>query len=234
MIAQKTARIFKSQRRNRQQVEGYQCLTTLINDDFNGKKQNPFEIFTSLNDETLAPNNSKFYYMEEGGHIILMPLVGMVEVEVSVDGKRKILIPEELQVLNMEKGQSLHISNPYDKEYVNYLQIHLTKNQFQGKKTFEGYGANSLHRLLKTGTSILNFGVFEGRNESQYKLENPNNGIFAFVINGVFEIEDRLLESRDGLALWDTDTVEMEALSENAIILLMETPLLDDLETKNL
>jgi len=40
-----------------------------------------------------------------------------------------------------------------------------------------------------------------------------------------FEAEGRLLHERDGLALWDTVEIEMEALSNDAIILLIETTL---------
>ena len=87
---------------------------------------------------------------------------------------------------------------------------------------------NSLFSILKMKSFHLHFGVFDGRREAEYRLENPENGIFAFVINGAFELENRLLEARDGLALWDTDKLELEALSENAILLLLEVPLEKD------
>jgi len=46
-----------------------------------------------------------------------------------------------------------------------------------------------------------------------------------FVLEGAFEAEGRLLHSRDGLALWDTNEIEIEALSNDAIILLIEITL---------
>lgn len=45
------------------------------------------------------------------------------------------------------------------------------------------------------------------------------------MLEGAFEVQGTLLHARDGLALWETDEVEMEALSNDAIILLVELPL---------
>jgi len=44
-------------------------------------------------------------------------------------------------------------------------------------------------------------------------------------LEGAFEVEGRLLHARDGLALWETEKVELEALSNDAIILVMEISL---------
>lgn len=68
-------------------------------------------------------------------------------------------------------------------------------------------------------------GLFDGRKEGTFTLKNPRNGVFAFVLSGAFEIEDRLLEAKDGLALKVTHKIEWEALSENAILLVIEVPL---------
>ena len=45
-----------------------------------------------------------------------------------------------------------------------------------------------------------------------------------FAIEGAFEIQGALLHARDGLALWRTDEIEAEDLSNDAIILLIELP----------
>jgi hypothetical protein len=46
-----------------------------------------------------------------------------------------------------------------------------------------------------------------------------------FVLNGAFEAKGCLLHERDGLALWDTNEIEMEALSNDAMMLVIETKL---------
>ena len=50
------------------------------------------------------------------------------------------------------------------------------------------------------------------------------NGFFAFVIEGAFELEGRLLHARDGLALWNLEKIEWEALSGGAILLVLQVP----------
>jgi hypothetical protein len=37
-------------------------------------------------------------------------------------------------------------------------------------------------------------------------------------------VQGRLLENRDALSLWDTEEIDMEALSNDAVILLIEVP----------
>ena len=74
-------------------------------------------------------------------------------------------------------------------------------------------------------TNIRGFiGQFDGREEAVYTLKDPKNGAFIFVIEGAFEVQNRLLESRDSLALWSVGNLELEALSNNALILLLEIP----------
>lgn len=68
-------------------------------------------------------------------------------------------------------------------------------------------------------------GLYDGRKKGNYTLQNPKNGLFTFVANGAFEFENRLLESRDGLSISRITSVDFEALSENAILLVMEIPL---------
>ncbi len=70
----------------------------------------------------------------------------------------------------------------------------------------------------------LSAGIFTGREEAVYELKHLHSKFYCFVIDGAFEIEGRLLHARDGLALWNTKTVELEALSNNAIVLVIEIP----------
>jgi len=55
-------------------------------------------------------------------------------------------------------------------------------------------------------------------------LQNYHNKFFCFVIAGAFELENRLLQMRDGLAVNGPCAVELEALSEGALLLTIELP----------
>lgn len=45
---------------------------------------------------------------------------------------------------------------------------------------------------------------------------------FALVLAGAFEVAGRLLHAHDGLALWDTAAVALEALGNDAVLLVLE------------
>ena len=66
------------------------------------------------------------------------------------------------------------------------------------------------------------FGVFNARKKAHLTMNSNTIGCYVFVINGAFEVEDRLVESRDALWLRNTKQLELEALSENGIVLLLQ------------
>ena len=68
----------------------------------------------------------------------------------------------------------------------------------------------------------LSLGRFAGRHETEYKVQHAGSHLFAYVLAGAFEFEGRLLHEKDGLALWDMATLELEALSNNALVLVLE------------
>ena len=76
-------------------------------------------------------------------------------------------------------------------------------------------------RFTRALPFALRLGRFMGREEAVYKVQ-PGNQLFAFVVAGAFELEGRLLHEKDGLALWDAEEVELEALSNHALVLVVE------------
>jgi len=50
------------------------------------------------------------------------------------------------------------------------------------------------------------------------------NGVYAFILSGDVTIGNQELKARDGLGIWDTDTISILAGSE-AEFLLMEVPM---------
>ena len=57
-----------------------------------------------------------------------------------------------------------------------------------------------------------------------YHVKDKRSRLFVFMIEGAFEVEGRLLHAWDSLDLWDATTTEMEALSNEAMILVIELP----------
>jgi redox-sensitive bicupin YhaK (pirin superfamily) len=60
---------------------------------------------------------------------------------------------------------------------------------------------------------------------TEYAMKKNGNGLYAFVLKGSFTIEGTTLNERDGLGIWETDKISLQAKSNNSEILLMEVPM---------
>ncbi|QIL39921.1 hypothetical protein G7074_11985 [Pedobacter sp. HDW13] len=188
----------------------------------------PFESLFLCNDESLAGGKVSFFLSKEDSFQIFFPITGGIDV---VQGNKEFSIDTgKLQVLNLGKGEVLEISNPYPKDTINYLQLGIKTDFFLLRPSEMLYqfdfekDQNQLIELISNPKLPfkLSAGIFAGREEAIYTLQHSNSKFYCFVIDGAFEIEGRLLHARDGLALWDLPQVELEALSNNAIVLVLE------------
>lgn len=60
---------------------------------------------------------------------------------------------------------------------------------------------------------------------TEYRLKQPGNGVYAFVLAGDVTINGQSLHRRDGFGLWEVDALAITADS-TAELLLMEVPML--------
>ena len=58
-----------------------------------------------------------------------------------------------------------------------------------------------------------------------YDLKDKTNGVYAFVVNGNFIVNEQNLNHRDGMGIWDVDKLNIKAISQDAELLLMEVPM---------
>jgi len=234
------AQIYKSDQRGREESEMFRRLSTFNFGEYEEMSRNPFGSLLVLNDETLGAGNNIFRHIEQDTEIVLLPLVGGLLYKDSL-GNEDIIATEEIRLVAAQKGSHYQLINPYENDLINYLQIWLRPaitdfTSQSEQKSFDFTIKNVLipiffpidsseSTIISTANSYGFIGIYEGRKEGNYTLKNPKNGLFAFVINGAFEFENRLLESRDGLSICKIETAAFEALSENAILLLLEIPL---------
>ncbi|TRW24611.1 hypothetical protein FMM05_08850 [Flavobacterium zepuense] len=224
MIRQSPAQMYTAKQRGHTEDSLHRLLATFNFGAYADDTRNPFGSLAVVNDETLAPHNSISRNVGDAT-TLLIPLVGSLYY--SLGAKEQVLMPGEALIISpFEKGTVLELKNPYDGDLVNYLFI-----VFRGIRTVN-FGINRINLDVRNRLhgfvqqSVFGYmGIFDGRREALYNVKDSANGLFAFVINGSFEVNGRLLEERDALALWDTNEADIEALSENAIILLFEVPI---------
>jgi len=202
---------------------------------FNFKKyynehKEPFGDLFICNDDFLAGGKLTFFLSKDDSIHLFMPITGGIDIV--FNGKEYAVETGQVQVLNLGKGEVLEISNPYPNDIINYLQIGIKTDLFLMRASellfnfdFEK-NQNQLIEIISNPKLPfkLSTGIFAGREEAVYKMSNANNKFYCFIIDGAFEIEGRLMHARDGLALWDLEQIELEALSNNAIVIILEFP----------
>lgn len=227
------AKIFLSEERGCQEADWFRSYSTFIFGKYCNEHKQAFNDLYVLNDDTIAGGNSMNFEVEENTYVLLLPIAGSVVTRVN-EHHKPITSAGELQVFYLRKGSSIEFSNYYKHELINFIQLWIKTEDVlvQPEQLYEFDLDSNKNKLTKimasTGSKIksheISIGMFDGRSEAVYELQNKENNLFVFVIEGVFEVQGRLLHARDGLGLWQGHhTVEMEALCNNAIILLLES-----------
>jgi quercetin 2,3-dioxygenase len=219
------ARIFLANQRACTEFTSFRRFATF------SEEKDAFGALYALNDETLAARQSFEAEIRENTDILIVPIVGGLEITNS-EGLHDFLSVGEVQLLSLGENMSYDITNPYDTDLINFLQIRFINQTdafvYQNQKiSINLHQKNELLPLFsKVGNLYTSFACkYEGRKEGIYSVQKAGNGVFVFVIEGAFEVANRLLETRDGLALTQVETIEFEALSSDAILLIFEVDL---------
>ncbi|MFT3826740.1 MAG: hypothetical protein QM731_22650 [Chitinophagaceae bacterium] len=230
MIQQNKGKIYLGEERGHDELDWFRSLHTFNFGQYNNEHKTPVGPLYILNEDTLAGKRSLTILAEEDSEMLLIPVVGAVTWQTSNGHSGEVEAGESVQ-LAIPLGTTINISNPYEEELVNFLQLWfhhpaIDKNIAPEHLFFDiNANKNKLVQLPQLHTtSVVNhfIGCFDGRSEITHQLSKPHNALFVFVIQGAFEVQYRLLHPKDGLALWDLEAAELEALSNDAIILLSE------------
>jgi hypothetical protein len=225
MIKQHPTQIYLATARGQSQNRDYNCWSTFNFGDYFEEFKKEFGSLFLLNYHILAPKKSTTIVCQPNSLNYLLPLYGGIT---SKDEQQEdLIVTEQIQQIVSNKETSFEISNPFDKN-VSFLQLGFNTKTNSFTTDFLGFDfdeKNKLISLFENNTAIAFIAQFDGRKELHYQMRNKQNGIFVFVINGAFEFENRLIETGDALSLKETECVEWESLSENAMLLLIEIPL---------
>ena len=192
-----------------------------------------------LNDDRVAPGRGFGTHPHDNMEIISIPLEGDLEHKDSM-GNTTVIREGDLQVMSAGTGIFHSEYNKNSDREVKFLQIWVFPNK---KDVTPRYDQISLKDLEKKNTfyQVLSpdlggqgvwihqdawfyLGDFEGNVSSTYPLKKEGNGVYAFVLEGSWEVGGIRLEERDGLGIWETPEIPFRAL-EASRILLMEVPM---------
>jgi hypothetical protein len=189
------------------------------------KNKSAFHDLVALNDETLMPAAHVVHSLLTDHMIVLLPVIGKLEYK--LDDEVSAADAGECVLLYGKKGSSLSLTNPYKEEAINFicawLDHHKSGEQYILPSGFDlDKTKDTLTTLFTTEHVKCQIGKFSGRKNVELTLRNAARGAFAFVLEGAFEVEDRVLHQKDGLAISTASKISFEALSNDAILLMIE------------
>lgn len=196
------ARMFLSASRRVEENHLYRTFETIRHND--PSDPHATGLLRNFRDETLAAGHSLSFVASEDMHLFLFPMVGSLMLQ--VEGLNDELIEVgETRLVFISRGNSFSIFNCHE-TLINYVQCCVAMPE-----TPEA--APHLHfEMLR----------FDGREEINYTLHDQMNRVFVWVVQGAFEVKNRLLEQRDGMIVRGLGNIDAEALSNEAILLLVE------------
>lgn len=226
------AKIFLAEERGCNETHTFRSYYTFNCKGYFNKYKCPFNDLHVFNDNTIAANQSMSTEAEENLYVILLPVVGSLVYKID-QGSENIVHAGQLNIVHFSKNATIEFLNCYENELINFIQLGIktgTSPVTNESELFTFSLDNYPDELInitapvgKTGLPAISIGKFAGRRESVYKTMDQSN-LFVFVIEGVFEVQGRLLHARDGLVIFnDPVDIELEALSNNAIIFMIES-----------
>ncbi|RBP30803.1 hypothetical protein DFR65_10460 [Oceanihabitans sediminis] len=205
---------------------------------YNPERMN-FGVLRVLNDDTVAAGMGFGTHPHDNMEIISIPLEGDLEHKDSM-GNVAVIKEGDVQVLTAGTGITHSEYNKNKDKEVKFLQIWVFPKERNLDPRYDQVSIrdiakeNAFYQVLSPnkddqGVYInqdawFHLGKFEKGKSDIYKIKKEGNGVYAFILEGEVEIEGEKLSRRDGMGIWDMESIDVKA-SENARVLLMEVPM---------
>lgn len=198
-----------------------------------------FGVLRVLNDDKVNPGQGFGTHPHDNMEIISIPLVGDLEHKDSM-GNTAIIKEGDVQVMSAGTGIYHSEYNKNHDQDVQFLQIWVFPNKKGVTPRYDQISIrdiekeNQFYQILSPNPddqgvwihqdAWFSLGKFTKKTTDEYTIKKAGNGVYAFILEGEAIINGAQLQSRDGMGIWDTDSLTVEA-SENTRILLMEVPM---------
>lgn len=207
---------------------------------YNDPARMNFGVLRVLNDDTVSGGMGFGKHPHDNMEIISIPLSGDLEHEDST-GRNAVIREGDVQVMSAGTGLAHSEKNHNHDQQVKFLQIWLFPNQRNVAPRYaqQSFAAADRHNKLQQvlSPSPDDAGVWIHQNawfhltdldagaQLDYTLKMAGNGVYAFVLEGDATINGQALHRRDGLGLWEVETLAIQA-DTTARLLLMEVPMM--------
>jgi len=198
-----------------------------------------FGVLRVLNDDQVQAGQGFGTHPHDNMEIISIPLEGDLEHKDSM-GNIAVIQEGDVQILSAGTGITHSEYNKNSSKEVKFLQIWIFPNKKNATPRYDQISIrdiqkeNEFYQVLSPNKddqgvwinqdAWFHIGKFDKGHAAEYTLKKEGNGVYAFVLEGDVEINNEKLTKRDGMGIWDTESITVKA-SENTRVLLMEVPM---------
>lgn len=214
--------------------------TFSFSDYYDPERMN-FGALRVLNDDRIDGGKGFGTHPHNNMEIITIPLEGTVEHKDNMKN-RGLINAGDVQIMSAGTGIT-HSEYNYSKtDPLKLLQIWVFPNQQNVKPRYQQKNGvlkdqpdNTLIKVVSpTDTNALflyqnavfSVGKYKKNHKVTYPFAFKGNGVYAFIIKGKARVNGINLDVRDGLGVWNTGNISIEAV-EDLQILLMDVPMID-------
>ncbi len=198
-----------------------------------------FGVLRVLNDDIVAGGMGFGTHPHDNMEIISIPLKGDLMHKDNM-GNTQVISEGDVQILSAGSGITHSEYNKNQNDKVNFLQIWIYPNKKNVSPRYDQYSfkkedrKNKLQQVISPSKddegiwihqdAWFHLGNFDNGVTTEYQLKKKGNGVYIFLLEGSIVIEDNVLQKRDGIGIWESDAIKINATT-NSEFLIMEIPM---------
>jgi hypothetical protein len=208
---------------------------------FNPDKMN-FGALRVLNDDTIAPAMGFGKHPHKNMEIITIVQSGALKHEDSM-GNKGIIEAGDIQVMSAGSGIEHSEVNASSQNSLTLFQLWIHSQRqdvtprYEQKKIAPLLTDNTFTTIVKPKQEALkddiwihqqayiSIGNFSNETQTNYSMQQNQNGVYIMVIEGSIVVADQTLQHRDAIGLWNTQSVDI-SITKNSKVLVVEVPMI--------
>lgn len=184
---------------------------------------NPILDFAFIDDVAVNGQGTYQKVIKESGYLILLPL--MNNIRLNMNGFNWKIEVNQSFIYYLDKGTIIDVEGEYSNDYSYFYSLFLVKEKQQIAKMIVPIDLdreNRLEKIIRHDLFNVFLGKFDLRRESEIPMKKVERNWLIISLTGIFEIHNRLIESRDLLEIKSDEHVEFESLSENSLLMVID------------
>lgn len=208
---------------------------------YNPEKMN-FGALRVLNDDTIAPAMGFGKHPHKNMEIITIVQSGALKHEDSM-GNKGIIEAGDIQVMSAGSGIEHSEVNASSQNSLTLFQLWIHSQRqdvtprYEQKKIAPLLTDNAFTTIVKPKQEALkddiwihqqayiSIGNFSNETQTNYSMQQNQNGVYIMVIEGSIVVADQTLQHRDAIGLWNTQSVDI-SITKNSKVLIVEVPMI--------